>query len=161
MKASLYGSLDDVNAKGLNLSRFPIIMHQLLKPSMIQKDAPEQGEHFSIDVLKDMLNVMAKKQKSSHAYSKFRFAYPWTQQALRTRKEFVNRPEDESEIFEEVEGSLISHDKAEGYIFYHCELEGQLHNGEYKFFLTVDYVYSSTCPCSFELAQDASEKHVS
>ena len=36
-------------------------------------------------------------------------------------------------------------------------MEGQLHNGEYKFFLTVDYVYSSTCPCSFELAQDARE----
>jgi GTP cyclohydrolase I len=29
---------------------------------------------------------------------------------------------------------------------------------EFKFYLTVDYLYSSTCPCSFELAQDATEK---
>ena len=158
VKASLYGSLDDPNIKGLNLSRFPIIMHQLLKPQMIEADATGPSpEHFSIDVMKDMLTMMAKKQGSRHAYGKFRFAYPWVQEALRTRKEFANKPADESLIFEEAEGKYLSHDKAEGYIFYQCELEGQLHDGVHKFYLTVDYVYSSTCPCSFELAQDARE----
>lgn len=158
VKASLYGSLDNVNSKGLNLSRFPIIMHQLINPSMIEKDAPETADHFSIEVIKDLLTVMAKKQGSAHSYCKFRFAYPWVQQALRTRKEFRNKPADESSIFEEAEGKYLAEDKAQGYIFYQCELEGQLHNGDYRFFLTVDYVYSSTCPCSFELAVDARER---
>jgi len=52
----------------------------------------------------------------------------------------------------------LSHKKALGHIFYDCVLEAQQHGDEYAFFLTVHYVYSSTCPCSFELAQDATLK---
>jgi GTP cyclohydrolase I len=45
-----------------------------------------------------------------------------------------------------------------GHIAYNTEIEGQYHEGEgFKFFLTVDYIYSSTCPCSFELAHTATE----
>ena len=31
----------------------------------------------------------------------------------------------------------------------------QYKEGSYRFFLTVEYIYSSTCPCSFELAHEA------
>lgn len=155
VQASLYGSLDNVDAKGLNLSRFPIIMHQLISPQMIEVDAAPEGEKFSLGVLRDLLKTMAQKQGSSHSNAKFRFKYPWVQDALRTRKEFVKKPANEDEIFQWAEDKMLSYEKAQGYIFYTCELEGQLHDGEYKFFLTVDYIYSSTCPCSFELAQDA------
>lgn len=150
-EASLYGSLDNPNAKGLNLSRFPIVMHE------------EIAGHLSIEGLRGVLNKLQSKQGSDHTYCKLRFKYPWTQEALRTRQELkledfdndVEKLRASPDFFKEVEGVFLSHKKAVGHIFYDCVLEGQRHGGEYKFFLTVDYVYSSTCPCSFELAQDA------
>lgn len=149
-EASLYGSLDNPNAKGLNLSRFPIVMHE------------EIADHLSIDGLKGVLTKLQSKQGSNHTYCKLRFKYPWIQSALRTRKELnvnnydsVDALKADPNFFKEVEGVYLSKEKMVGHIFYDCILEAQLHGSEYKFFLTVNYVYSSTCPCSFELAQDA------
>lgn len=122
-KASLYGSLDDVSSKGLNLSRFYLLMHDKI------------ADHISIDALRDILRELQEKQNCKNAYCKLRFTYPWTQEALRTQDK--------------------NGERLEGHIFYECELEGQLIDNKYKFFLTVDYIYSSTCPCSFELANDA------
>lgn len=139
---SLYGSLDDPNAKGLNLSRFPIVMHEQI------------ANHISIDGITHILDVMQKKQGSNNVFCKLKFKYPWTQKALRTRVELPpDAPEDK--VFKVVDGVKLGHDLAEGYIYYNCVLEGSKHKDQYKFYLTVDYVYSSTCPCSFELSQDA------
>lgn len=144
-EVSLYGSLDNPNAKGLNLSRFPVVMHEQI------------ANHVSIEGITHILDVLQKKQGSRDVYCKMKFKYPWTQKALRTRKELpANAPD--SEVFKIVEGVKLSHEKAEGYIFYNCILEGQKHLDQYKFYLTVNYVYSSTCPCSFELSQDATLK---
>lgn len=126
-EASLYCSLDDPNAKGLNLSRLYLLMHDKIK------------DHLTIEGITDALKQLAEKQGSSSAYCKLRFKYPWDQQALRSR-------------------DANTGDKLRGHIAYRTELEGRYHNGVVRFFLTVDYVYSSTCPCSFELAQDAREK---
>lgn len=132
-KASLYGSLDDPEAKGLNLSRFYLLMHEAV------------AGQLSLKGLKDILIAMKDKQKCRNAYCKLRFAYPWTQLALRTRKE--------------VNGKLTL-ERQEGHIFYNCTLESEIHTkpgtpDQFKFYLTVEYVYSSTCPCSFELSHDA------
>lgn len=155
-RTSLYGSLDNPNAKGLNLSRFPILMHEKI------------ADHMSIDGLKNALIALKQKQESRSIYCKMSFKYPWTQEALRTRKELPPSPYKLStgeileagpeKIFKIVEGVRLSHEKAVGYIFYDCILEGQLHDDQFKFYLTVNYVYSSTCPCSFELAQDARDR---
>jgi GTP cyclohydrolase I len=126
-EASLYCSLDDPNAKGLNLSRLYLLMHETIK------------DHLSIDGMKSALKTLAEKQQSKHSYCKLKFKYPWTQESLRSRQ-----ADDPTK-------------KLEGHIAYMTWLEGQYHDGEYKFFLTIDYVYSSTCPCSFELAQNAME----
>lgn len=126
-EASLYCSLDDVNAKGLNLSRLYLLMHEKIK------------DHLSIDGIRDALKELAEKQGSKNAYCKLRFKYPWHQEALRSRKDGTD-------------------EKLCGHIAYKTELEGQYRDGVTKFYLTVDYVYSSTCPCSFELAHDATEK---
>lgn len=147
---SLYGSLDNPDAKGLNLSRFPIVMHDAL------------ADHISIEGLVSVLDALQAKQGSKSIYCKMRFKYPWTQEALRTRKELGKTKSNgelwslnDPEVFKIVEGVALSHEKAVGHIFYDCVLEAQRHDTEYKFYLTVNYVYSSTCPCSFELAQDA------
>lgn len=148
-KASLYCSLDDPNAKGLNLSRLYLLMHETIK------------DHLTLDGIKAALETMATKQGSNAAYCKLRFTYPWSQKALRTRL-----PLTETEIaageFDTLEnGERISRKKIEGHIAYTTTLEGRyFRNSEnpYKFYLTTEYVYSSTCPCSFELAHSATEK---
>ena len=139
---SLYGSLDNPNAKGLNLSRFPIVMHEQI------------ANHISTEGITHILDELQRKQGSHSVYCKMKFKYPWTQEALRTRKELTEDTPEEK-VFKTVDGVKLSHEKAVGYIFYDCVLEGEKHGAVYKFFLTVNYVYSSTCPCSFELAQDA------
>lgn len=148
-QASLYCSLDDPNAKGLNLSRLYLLMHDVIK------------DHLTLDGIRGALEEMATKQGSKSAFCKLRFKYPWTQKALRSRAELT-----EAEIaggqFEMLSnGQLLSLKKLEGHIAYNVTLEGQYRadaEKKYRFYLTVDYVYSSTCPCSFELAHNAREK---
>lgn len=148
-QASLYCSLDDPDAKGLNLSRLYLLMHDLIK------------DHVSIDGIKNTLKEMAYRQGANNAYCKLRFKYPWKQKALRTRMP-LNNYEVDNGLYEELEnGEKISFRKMEGHIAYNAILEGRYHRGaerEFKFYLTVEYVYSSTCPCSFELAHNATEK---
>ena len=160
-QASLYCSLDDPEAKGLNLSRFYLLMHE----RMAEKDA--------LGSMQDVLKEMASKQGSNNAYVKLRFKYPWLQKALRTRKFMLKKGEQNSSNSYLVDdehgkyledGTWISHKKMEGHIAYNVEFEGRYHGNHYehhdvfKYYLTVDYIYSSTCPCSFELAHDAKEK---
>lgn len=125
-EVSLYCSLDDENAKGLNLSRLYLLMHEKIK------------DHLSIDGIKGALKELAETQNSKASYCKLRFKYPWIQESLRSKN-------DDGE-------------KLRGHITYKTELEGQYIDGAYKFFLTIEYIYSSTCPCSFELAYDARTK---
>ncbi len=124
-QASLYCSLDDGNAKGLNLSRLYLLMHDTIK------------DQLTFDGIEIVLLKLATAQGSKNSYCKLRFKYPWTQKSLRSG--------------------------LDGHIAYNVELEGRYcldrsTSGYYKWFLTVEYVYSSTCPCSFELAYDATTK---
>jgi len=148
-EASLYCSLDNPNAKGLNLSRLYLLMHDTIK------------DHVSIEGIADTLEEMAAKQGSKHAYCKLRFKYPMTQKALRSRQPLTADDVEHGHFQELDNGDRISLRKLEGHIAYRCVLEGQYHKGEdneVRFFLTTEYVYSSTCPCSFELAHNATEK---
>ena len=148
-QASLYCSLDDPEAKGLNLSRLYLLMHNTIK------------DHLTIEGIQNTLEEMAYKQGSKNAYCNLRFKYPWTQKALRTRQLLSPMNEEHGHYQELENGEKISLRKMEGHIAYNVELEGQYHAGaekEFRFFLTVQYVYSSTCPCSFELAHNAKEK---
>lgn len=145
-KASLYCSLDDPNAKGLNLSRLYLIMDETIK------------DHVSVDGISGALAVMAEKLGSKSAYCKLRFRYPWTQKALRSRKPLTDE-ELMLGLWEEApNGEKISLRKMEGHIAYDVTIEGRHFDGKTKFYLTIEYTYSSTCPCSFELAYDATSK---
>jgi len=152
-KASLYCSLDDPDAKGLNLSRLYLLMHDTIK------------DHLTIDGIKKTLEEMAYKQGSKNAYCKLKFTYPWMQKALRTRKPLVeNTSSDQMDAHGHEtlsDGTKISLEKMEGHIAYECVLEGRYHADDekpFQFYLTTNYVYSSTCPCSFELAHNAKER---
>lgn len=141
-KVSLYGSLDSPNAKGLNLSRFPIVMHE------------EIANNLSIDGIINILDRLQETQNSNNVFCKMAFKYPWVQDALRTRITLPDNAPNE-QVFKIVDGKKLSFNKMQGFIFYDCILEGQKIKDQYAFFLTVNYIYSSTCPCSFELAQSA------
>ena len=97
-------------------------------------------DSFSLDGMEAAIRELAEGQGAKNAYCKLRFKYPMYQEALRTRKK-----DDPTQ-------------KVRGHIAYKTELEGQYRHGAYRWFLTIDYVYSSTCPCSFELAHDARSK---
>lgn len=141
-KASLYGSLDDPNQKGLNFSRFYSLMHESL------------NNHISVDALKTILQLMREKQGTKNAFCKLRFKYKWFQYSLRTREDLPDDAPDHK-VFKVVQGKKIAHTKKKSHIFYDCELEGQMLGDEYKFYLTVKYLYGSLCPCSFELSRQA------
>lgn len=141
-QASLYCSLDDSNAKGLNLSRLYLLMHENIK------------DHLTIDGIKKTLEEMAYKQGSNNAYCKLRFKYPWVQKALRSRQDLTYKEIEDGQYQTLSNGQMISLKKLEGHIAYNAVLEGRYHKADpkqFRFFLTVEYVYSSTCPCSFEL----------
>lgn len=145
-QASLYCSLDDTGAKGLNLSRLYILMHNVIR------------DHLTLDGIKAALTEMATKQGSKHAYCKLRFKYPWSQKALRSRVDLTEEEIAAGQYQTLENGEKISLRKMEGHIAYNVTLEGQYHADQqkkYKFYLTTEYVYSSTCPCSFELAHNA------
>jgi GTP cyclohydrolase I len=148
-QASLYCSLDDPNAKGLNLSRLYILMHNTIK------------DHLTNDGIRGALEEMATKQGANNAYCKLRFRYPMTQLALRTRKP-LNNWDLENGNYDVLEnGEKVSKEKMEGHIAYDVVLEGRYSRDsdkQFRFYLTLDYVYSSTCPCSFELAHNAKER---
>lgn len=148
-QASLYCSLDDPNAKGLNLSRLYLLMHDTIK------------DHLTLDGIKAALETMATKQGSNSAYCKLRFKYPWVQKALRTRNPLTPEEINSGDCEVLADGEQISHKKMEGHIAYDVTLEGRYFKNSknpYKFYLTTKYVYSSTCPCSFELAHNATER---
>ena len=148
-QASLYCSLDDPNAKGLNLSRLYILMHNTIK------------DHLTIEGIKSSLEEMAYKQGSNSAYCKLRFKYPWTQKALRTRADLSDEEIATGQYLQLSDGTKISLRKMEGHIAYNVVLEGRYFRNStnpFKFYLTIEYVYSSTCPCSFELAHNATER---
>jgi GTP cyclohydrolase I len=142
-QASLYCSLDDPHAKGLNLSRLYLIMDETIK------------DHLSIDGITNALAVMSDKLGSENAYCKLRFRYPWNQKALRSRQPLTPEEEAAGEYMIAPNGEKISLRKMVGHIAYNVTIEGRHMNGVTKFYLTTEYSYSSTCPCSFELAHDA------
>ena len=114
-QASLYCSLDDPNAKGLNLSRLYLLMHDKIEG------------HLSVDGVAGAVKEMAEKQGAKNAYCKLRFKYPWTQKALRSRQPLTDE-EIEAGEYEVLEnGEKISLKKLEGHIAYDTILEARYH----------------------------------
>lgn len=88
---------------------------------------------FSIDLLETVLKSYKEKLGSYDAHIILNFSFPITQNSLR---------------------SGLS-----GYQYYNVSLEAHhKQNGDLKKYLHFDFVYSSACPCSFELAMQAMEE---
>ena len=89
-----------------------------------------KNEIFSIDKLETVLSAYQDKLKSFDSKIALKFSYPIIQPSLRSG--------------------------LEGYQYYDVTLEGDLNDkGELKKIIHFDFVYSSACPCSYELAEYA------
>lgn len=87
-------------------------------------------EVFSIDTVERVLNLFRDKVESYDARILIRFSYPIVQRSLRSG--------------------------LEGYQYYQCAYEGRLSRaGVFERLMHFDFVYSSACPCSAELAEHA------
>ena len=89
-----------------------------------------KDDTFSIDKLETVLVAYQDKLKTFDSKIALKFSYPIIKKSLRSDNE--------------------------GYQYYNVTLEGDLNNeGELKKYMHFDFVYSSACPCSYELAEYA------
>ena len=100
--------------------------------SRIIRSFYEFKDDFIWDKLYDVLTRYKNELKSFDAKIILNFSYPILLDSLRS--------------------------KNKGYQYYNVSLEGSLnHDNVFKKFMHFDFVYSSACPCSYELAEYARE----
>ena len=91
-----------------------------------------KNEIFSISQLGNILKAYKKDLDSFNARILLNFSYPMIIHSLRSNNN--------------------------GYQFYNVKMEGVLDkNGDFKKYIHLDFIYSSTCPCSTELSLHAME----
>ena len=89
-----------------------------------------KNDVFNINKLETVLEAYQAKLKTFDSKISLKFSYPIIKKSLRSDNE--------------------------GYQYYNVTLEGDLNKkGEMKKFIHFDFVYSSACPCSYELAEYA------
>tara|TARA_B100001142_G_scaffold328605_1_gene389194 strand:+ start:422 stop:1435 length:1014 start_codon:yes stop_codon:yes gene_type:complete len=89
-----------------------------------------KDDTFSMDKLPEILTTYQNKLKTFDSTIALKFSYPIIKKSLRSDNE--------------------------GYQYYNVTLEGNLNKrGDLKKFMHFDFVYSSACPCSYELAEFA------
>lgn len=102
-----------------------INMSRIMRSFYEHKDEP-----FSVDALRAVLNRFRERVESFDARVTVRFNYPILQESLRSG--------------------------LAGYQYYRCAYEGRLsRSGAFERLIHFDFVYSSACPCSAELAEHA------
>src|SRR5690625_970489 len=109
----------------LEANRKGINMSRIMRTFYEHKD-----ETFSLRLLEDILVYYKKSLGSFEARIKLRFSYPMLQKSLRSG--------------------------LEGYQYYDCAYEATIdRENRLRTFIYFDFVYSSACPCSAELAEHA------
>ncbi len=105
-----------------------INMGRIMRSFYDHKDGLMTGEWMG-----RILKAYLRKVESKAARLKTRFSYPILQRSLRSG--------------------------LEGYQFYDVAFEGAMtEDGHYRRFIQFDFVYSSACPCSAELAEHARDR---
>tara|TARA_R110002126_G_scaffold35949_4_gene109936 strand:- start:15577 stop:16476 length:900 start_codon:yes stop_codon:yes gene_type:complete len=92
-----------------------------------------QDRVFSIDLLEEILKAYKEDLGSQESFLQLSFSYPMMMESLRSGMS--------------------------GYQYYDVKFEGRLDNYD-QFFkhITLNFQYSSACPCSYELAEHAKEE---
>lgn len=91
-----------------------------------------KDEVFSLDMLERVLQAYKEDLESQESFLRLSFSYPMIMESLRS--------------------------DMEGYQYYEVSFEGHLDNYDrYHKHMHLKFVYSSACPCSYELAEHARE----
>jgi GTP cyclohydrolase IB len=97
---------------------------------LIRVAQPFLDSELSLYAMKSILKEYKEKVGAEESYIKFKFDYPIRQKALRS--------------------------DLTGWQYYSCATEGRMDvDGNFNLYLTVEYTYSSACPCSNELSEHA------
>lgn len=113
---------------GLEAGKKGINMSRIMRTFYKFKD-----EIFHPGKLEELLMAYKEDLDSQTAFLKLSFSYPMLKESLRSG--------------------------LEGYQYYDVSFEGKLdEQNNFKKFIHLDFVYSSACPCSFELAEHAREE---
>ena len=113
---------------GLDAGKKGINMSRIMRTFYEFKD-----EIFHPGKLEELLYAYKDELDSRTAFLKLSFSYPMMKKSLRSG--------------------------LEGYQYYDVSFEGKLDEyGNFSKFIHLDFVYSSACPCSFELAEHAREE---
>lgn len=87
---------------------------------------------FSLDLLEEILKAYKEDLETQEAFLRLSFSYPMLMESLRSGME--------------------------GYQYYNVSFEGRLDNYDrFQKYMHLSFVYSSSCPCSYELAEHARE----
>lgn len=112
---------------GLDAGKKGINMSRIMRTFYDFKD-----EIFHPDKLEDVLRAYKKELDSKTAFLKLTFSYPMKKESLRSG--------------------------LEGYQYYDVAIEAKMDEyGRFRRFIHLNFVYSSACPCSYELAEHARE----
>lgn len=115
---------------GLDAGAKGINMSRIMRTFYDFKD-----EIFHPAKLEELLQAYKDDLDSRSAFLKLSFSYPMMKKSLRSG--------------------------LEGYQYYDVSFEGKLDEyGNFSKYIHLDFVYSSACPCSFELAEHAREERV-
>ena len=91
-----------------------------------------KDEIFTLDTLEAVLKAYKDDLGAQEAFLRLNFSFPLLKSSLRS--------------------------EMEGYQYYEVSLEGHLDSyGRFNKFMHLNFVYSSACPCSYELAEHARE----
>lgn len=121
---SCYVSLKE-HLKGTHMSRLAQVIQEITLNRKIDNDAL----HLIADEL-------LEKVDTDTVYLKTRFEYPLKQQSLRSRNKVTDEPNF-------------------GWMYYPVTVElKKTAGGEVQAFYTIDFQYSSTCPCSYMMSED-------
>lgn len=113
---------------GLEAGKKGINMSRIMRTFYDFKD-----EIFHPGKLQDVLKAYKEELDSKSAFLNLSFSYPIMKESLRSG--------------------------LEGYQYYDVSFEGKLDEyGRFRKFIHLDFIYSSACPCSFELAEHAREQ---
>lgn len=113
---------------GLDSGKKGINMSRLMRTFYDFKD-----HVFHPGKIRELLEAYKQELESRTAFLKLSFSYPMLKESLRSG--------------------------LEGYQYYDVSFEGKLDEyGLFRRFVHLDFLYSSACPCSFELAEHAREQ---
>lgn len=122
----------DSHTKGLNMSR------------IIRGWNPNKDDIYDIDKLETILRRYQEEQHSFDAHILMNFKYRIWQESLRSTH--IEKCEDH-------QGYYDQEVKNGGWQYYNVTFDVNLdESGEFKKIIWVDFIYSSTCPCSTELS---------